>query len=258
MTLGICDWGIGGLGLYDLIKRSRPGIGVTYIGDQGSVPYCLLSRPELADRIEQILLTFRTLGVNRVVFACDEASTSLGEAAVPGITATGVIEPTLRVMRGRKYREVGIIGGRRTVLSGAYGRALRKQRFCVLQRVSEDLPIAIEQGWANETRTREMLTGVLEPLIKVDCLLLACTHFRLVAPQIREILPEADLIDPTEHTAAELLQTLPETDSAECVDTFFSTGDTKAMHRRALETYGLDIAVESLAVVRKDVTAYTA
>jgi len=255
MTLGICDWGIGGLGLYDLLKRSRPELKVTYVGDQGSMPYNLLSKPELADRIEQVLITFGQLGVDRVVFACDEASTALGEVTVPGISATGVIDATLRSMRNRRYREVGVIGGRRTVLSGAYGRALRKMRFCVLQRVSVDLSLGIEQGWANEPRTRELLEGVLEPLAKVDCLVLACTHYRLVADTIKEILPGADIVDPIEQTVADLLNTLPQCELENEADHFYTTGDPSAMRQRALETYGLNIKVEPLNIVRTGIAA---
>jgi len=250
MTLGICDWGIGGLGLYDLLKRSRPDVAVTYIGDQGSIAYSMLTKPELADRVEQVLWTFRGLGVDRVVFACDEASTALGEVNVPGVTASGVIDPTLRSMRTRKYREVGVIGGRRTVLSGAYGRALRKQHFCVLQRVSDDLSIAIEEGLTDATKTHELLEGVLEPLAKVDCLLLACTHYRLVADTIREMLPRADIVDPVDQTVSELLSSLKTAESAGVPDTFYSSGDPLAMKKRAWETYGLDIQVEQIHVAQ--------
>jgi glutamate racemase len=255
MTVGICDWGIGGLGLYELLKRARPDVGVTYIGDQGSVAYSLLTRTELAERVEQMLLAFRRLGVDRVVFACDEASTALGEVSVPNVTATGVIDPTLRSMRSKKYREVGVIGGRRTVLSGAYGRALRKQRFCVLQRVSDDLSIEIEQGLSNESRTHELLSGVLEPLAKVDCLLLACTHYRLVSRTIREILPFADIVDPIEQTVAELVQSLEDSGSPSRSDAFYTTGDPAAMKQRAAETYGLNIGVESLNMARPSLAA---
>ncbi len=255
MTLGICDWGIGGLGLYELLKHSKPGVDVTYIGDQGSIPYNLLSKNELAERVEQVLWTFRRLGVDRVVFACDEASTALGDVSVPGVVATGVIGPTLRSMRNRPLREVGVIGGRRTVLSGAYGRALRKMHFSVVQRVSVDLSIAIEQGWSNEPKTHELLVGVLEPLAKVDCLLLACTHYRLVIPTIREIMPKVDIVDPVEVTVAELLKTLPESDSSGRQDHFYTTGDPQAMRSRAAETYGLDIKVEPVTVFRPGLAA---
>jgi glutamate racemase len=255
MTLGICDWGIGGLGLYQLLKRSRPDVGVTYIGDQGSVAYSLLSRPELAERVELIQLAFRGMGVDRVIFACDEASTSLSEVSVSGVTASGVIDPTLRSMRHRKYREVGVIGGRRTVLSGAYGRALRKQRFCVLQRVSDDLSIAIEQGLSDKEKTQELLSGVLEPLAKVDCLVLACTHYRLVSEAIQGLLPNAEIVDPVEQTVSELLQALSGSEASRGPDAFFSTGDPQAMAKRAAETYGLKIKVEPLSVARPGLAA---
>ncbi len=248
MSLGISDWGIGGLGLVELLKRSRPDVDITYIGDQGATAYSLMTRPELAERVEQILLTFRRLGVDRVVFACDEASTSLGEVTVAGVTASGVIDPTLRAMRSKRFREVGVIGGRRTVLSGAYGRALRKLRFCVLQRVSDDLSIAIEKGLESGSRSEELLANVLEPLAKVDCLLLACSHYRLVAPTIQALLPRAELVDPIEQTAAELLPTLARSVHSEGLDRFYSTGDPDAMRNRAFESYGLAIDVEPLHV----------
>lgn len=255
MTLGICDWGIGGLGLYELLKRTRPDIGVTYVADQGSVAYNLLTRPELADRVGQMLLAFRSLGVDRVVFACDEASTALGEVSVSGVKATGVIDPTLRSMRSKKYKEVGVIGGRRTILSGAYGRALRKQRFSVLQRVTDDLSMEIEMGMANESKTRELLSSVLEPLLKVDCLVLACTHYRLVTGTIREMLPHADIVDPVDQTVSELLESLKATEVKSGPDAFYSTGDAPAMGKRALETYGLNIKVETLHVERPGLAA---
>jgi len=241
MSLGICDWGIGGLGLYEMLKRSRPDVSVTYIADHGSTPYSLLSKPELEERVRQILLTFRRLGVHQVVFASDAASTTLSDVSVAGVKSIGLIEPTLRSMRTRRYREVGVIGGRRTILSGAYGRALRKQRFCVLQRMSLDLSQAIENGSAEEPETREMLEALLEPLIKVDGLLLASTHYRLVAPIIQDILPGAELIDPIEETVAEILKGLaaPEVPFGE--DTFYTTGDPATMSDRASKQFGLNL-----------------
>ena len=255
MSLGICDWGIGGLGLYDLLKRSRPDISTVYIGDQGSTPYSLMSRPELADRVHQVLLTFRELGVTRVVFACDAASTSLDEVSVAGVSATGVIDPTLRAMKSRRYKEVGVIGGRRTILSGAYGRALRKQRFCVLQRVSLDLSTQIEKGISNDLHTREIIESVLEPLAKVDGLVLACTHYRLVSSTIQEILPGAELIDPVEATVAELIPSIPASEGELKDDVFLTTGDPQAMQRRAKETFGLDLNVEAIRILRPGMAA---
>ena len=142
----------------------------------------LLSKPELEERVRQMLHTFQGLGVSQVVLASNAASTTIGDVNVEGIKQTGVIEPTLRAMRSRRYRELGVIGGRRTILSGAYGRSLRKQRFCVLQRMSLDLCQAIENGSTQESEIREMLAYLLEPLVKVDGLLLASAHYRLVSP----------------------------------------------------------------------------
>src|SRR5258708_36938566 len=91
--IGICDWGIGGLGFYRLLRAERPDLDTVYLGDQGAVPYGLLSHRELSARVTRILCFFRQTGVGRVVAACNAASTILPSVRVPGVRVTGVIDP---------------------------------------------------------------------------------------------------------------------------------------------------------------------
>jgi len=255
MTVGICDWGVGGLCLYKALRAGRPDLDIVYVADQGAGAYNLLSREALTERVEQVILTFRAMGIPRVVMACDSASTVLDAIAVPGVNVTGVLEPTLRAMRHRSYREVGIIGGRRTILSGAYGRSLRKQRFMVVQRVSEDLANLIESGQVNTPEIMESVRDMLEPLAKVDGLLLANTHYPLVASSIREALPNTEIIDPSVFTVSELISDLPEFSGNEGKTTFYSTGNPMAMKASARMLFGLNINVRSLSIAEPKLAA---
>ncbi len=191
--------------------------------------------------------------MERVVFACDTASTVLNDISVAGMNVSGVIDPTLKAMRHKRFREVGVVGGRRTILSGAYGRALRKQRFCVLQRVSLDLSVAIENGLASAPGTRAMIEEMLEPLAKADCILLASTHYPAISSTINEILPRAEIVNPLDETAVDLLKTLPEPDKECMPDAFYTTGDPGMMRLRVADLFGLNIDVKRLEVECHDV-----
>ena len=235
MELGICGWGIGGLSLYEQLKLARPDLSVTYIDDYGSTPYTLMTRQELEDRMRQILTAFRNFGVEQVVVASDAAGTVLNDISIPGLKTIGLIEPTLKAIKNRHYKEVGIIGGRRTILSGAYGRSLRKMHFCVLQRISLDLSQLVESGGAFHPEIPAVLTELLEPLLKVDCLLLASPHYRALAPAIKRILPDADLVIPTDETVSELLRQLPQSSGGKGTDTFYTTADPVSLKEHFLQ-----------------------
>lgn len=255
MTLGITDWGTAGLGLYNLVKQARPDISVMYLADNSSTEHSLLSRQELEEKVRQILATFRRLGVDHVVFTGNAASTSLPDVAVNGVKAMGVVEPTLRAMRSKRYREVGVIGGRRTILSGAYGRSLRKLRFCVLQRMSLELSSAIENGSASEAQIHQILTALVEPLIKSDAIVIASSPYRKVTPILQRILPAVDVIDPTQEAVIEILKWLPPAASGVPSDTFYCTGDPLRFRERASSLFGLNIHAQLLKLGSAELAA---
>jgi glutamate racemase len=246
MTIGIADWGIGGLGFYKGLKQARPDIEVVYVADQGFEMYDFLTREHLIERVDRLNRTFRGLGIQRVVMACDAAGTVLDEIDTAGMKVTGVIEPALRAMQTKRFREVGVIGGRRTILSGAYGRALRKLHFMVVQRMSLELGTAIEQGRERSPGTTQLVRELLEPICKADCILLASTEYTLIKRSILSILPDAEIMEPAVSALTEFLAELPPSAGGSKRDTFYTTGDPKELVRRANEAF--DITLEAMPI----------
>jgi len=154
----ILDWGIGGLGFYTLLKSRHPDLPVLYFSDAGAMPNGRLPAPLLAERLRVVLRHLAERGIDRVVVACNAASTVVGEVtAVPDVV--GVIEHGIGAVRekgkgkrGKGGMTVGVIGGERTIRSGAYGRALRDDGYRVVQRVAQPLSALIEKGAEGETR----------------------------------------------------------------------------------------------------------
>ena len=249
--IGICDWGIGGLGFYKLLAAARPDLDVVYIGDQGATPYGKLPPHALAARLGVVLAAFCALDVERVIVACNAASTVLEQAQTPKVRASGVIAPTLRRLRREHYAHIGIVGGRRTVLSQAYAAPLRRLGMRVRQRVAQPLSALIEAGQADTHATLALLRVFLAPLRSADCLVLACTHYSVLEPTLHTLLPAMPLIDPAVETWREVSQELPPMQKRHGSHRFYTTGDAAAMQAQSAAVFGVHADVRPLSAVCK-------
>lgn len=243
MRIGICDWGIGGLGFYNLLRADRPDIDVVYLGDQGFTPYGRVSTKELTHRIRWVLMGFRDLGVTEVVVACNAASTVLAGAAVPGVVAHGVIQPTIEQL-ALASTSVGVIGGRRTILSGSYRRPLRALGIPVAQRVAQPLSGLIEAGRAEEPSTQTLLKEILRPIRGCNRLVLACTHYVVLTPAIQAYMPHASIVDPATGVWKRMKDRLPRLSADIGTDQFFTTGALDAMETQAASAFGVSAKVD--------------
>ncbi|MFZ2240904.1 MAG: glutamate racemase, partial [Gordonia amarae] len=70
MTLGLIDWGIGGIGLLRLLDETAPGRDVIYFSDTGAVPYGRLRTDELARRLLAVVTDLAARGATEVMLAC--------------------------------------------------------------------------------------------------------------------------------------------------------------------------------------------
>jgi glutamate racemase len=149
VRLAVIDWGIGGLGFVRLLAARHPAVPVIYLSDAGCTPFGKLARRPLAARVDAFLEHLAGAhGVDHAVLACNAASTVLANLAAPsrGIAVTGVIAPAVEALARLPPACIGVIGGRRTIASGLYGRGLRAAGHHVRQRVAQPLSAHVEAG----------------------------------------------------------------------------------------------------------------
>jgi glutamate racemase len=246
--IGICDWGIGGLGFYNLLRAERPDLDVVYIGDQGVPGYGLFDRKSLTKRIQSVFRTFGELGVEEVIVACNAASTVVDEAQIEGCRGMGIIEPTLASLGERMPGKIGVIGGRRTVRSGSYRRPLIDQGWDVRQRVAQPLSRRIEDGESGTPDTLGLLDQILKPLNEVDLLVLACTHYVVLEQEVRERLPGVAIVDPATEVWSRYRLTIPPKTAHIGHSRFLTTGSARAMERQAKVAFNVDATVEEITI----------
>lgn len=245
--LGILDWGIGGLNIYNRIKSRLGNIPVTYFSDTGATPYGKMSRRELVSRLNTVLAFLRAQRVTHLVVGCNAASTVLPFLEVGEMKVEGLIESTLRVTESLHPARLALIGGRRTVLSGVYRRALAERGIEVRQRIAQPLSALIESGDISSLALRRQCKDILAPLKDCSHLLLACTHYAAIVPVLTECLgDETVLIDAADELVSGIRRwPLSEGDA----DRFLTSGEPKRMKTAASNAFGTEIkTVERITV----------
>ncbi len=237
--LGIIDWGIGGVNIYKVIKERLPHVPVLYFSDTGVTPYGKMARRELAERLDSVIEFLKAKGATHIVIGCNAASTAIGDLADHGIPVRGVIEPAIAFTSRQKPKRLGLIGGRRTVVSGVYRRGFSNNNIEVEQRIAQPLSGLIESGDISSDKLRSEAKRILGPLKNCSHILLACTHYPAISNVLAEFVsPKTKLVDP----AAEMVKIVSKWRFANGDDQFFTSGDVAAMKRSAKQAFGVSIA----------------
>ena len=237
--LGILDWGIGGIGVYKLIKQRRPKIPVIYFSDTGATPYGKMTRPELVARLNSVIAMLKARGVTHLIIACNAASTAIPCLNSDGIAVEGVIASAVAMTVKLKPKRLGLIGGRRTVLSGVYCKELAAHGIKVEQRIAQPLSALIESGDISSDKLRDECKQILSPLKNCSHILLACTHYPAIIDVMKDFVsPKTVFVDP----AAVLVDKVMKWGLPRGADAlFFTSGDAEGMKHSAERAFGITI-----------------
>jgi glutamate racemase len=212
-SLGIFDSGVGGLTVVNAVQKLLPSENILYLGDTARVPYGSKS-PETIRRFSDEDTEFLvSKGVKAIVVACNTATAH----ALPFLREKyklpifGVIEAGVEaVLSNPNTQRVGIIATRGTIQSHAYQHtlALRKTGLMIVEQSTPLLVPLVEENWLDHQATRVILQSYLEPMLDkgIDTLLLACTHYPLLVPLLREMLTEDIRIIDSAMTCAEMVK----------------------------------------------------
>jgi glutamate racemase len=195
------------------VQELLPAENILYLGDTARLPYGSKSPATIRQFADEDVRFLLSHGVKAIVVACNTATAH----ALPilkehyRLPILGVIEPGVEAALAAPGAErIGIIATRGTISSHAYQHALAQRRtgLMIHGQAAPLLVPLIEENWLDHPATRQVLETYLQPLIDkgIDTLLLACTHYPLLVPVLRELLPpDVRLVD-SATTCAEHLQ----------------------------------------------------
>jgi len=211
--LGIFDSGVGGLTVVRAVQELLPSEDILYLGDTARLPYGSKSPETIRHFADEDVRFLISKGVKAIVVACNTATAH----ALPQlreqyrIPIIGVIEAGVEAALSDENSErIGIIATRGTIRSHAYQHALalRRTGLMIHPQAAPLLVPLIEENWIDHPATRAVLKTYLDPLVEkgIDTLMLACTHYPLLIPVLREILPDDVRLVDSATTCAEHLK----------------------------------------------------
>ena len=204
--IGVFDSGLGGLTVLKEIVRLLPEYDYHYLGDNARSPYGTKDFDTVYQYTLEAVRWLFNQGCPLVILACNTASAkalrTIQQKDLPTIDpekrVLGVIRPTTEVIGDyTESNHIGILGTQGTVDSGSYSIEIEKSfpELHVYQQACPSWVPLVESGdyLKNEIADPiilDCLTKLGQQSPKIDTILLACTHYPLLYPRIRYMLPK--------------------------------------------------------------------
>lgn len=200
------DSGVGGLSVLGPTRALLPTAPIVYVADSAGYPYGTRTDADLAERVPSLLA--RLVGrfqPRLAIIACNTASTiALDEAraalAIPVVGTVPAIKPAAAMSRSRV---IAVLGTEATVRQPYVDDlAARFAGDCtVIRHGSPELVDLAEAKLAGQSVDPAALTAAVAPMLaqhrgaEIDTVVLACTHFPLLAEELAAALPGIACID---------------------------------------------------------------
>lgn len=215
-AIGIFDSGIGGTSIWSAIHQLLPNEKTIYLADSLNAPYGQKSKEEiiaLSIKNTELLLD---LHCKLIVIACNTATTNAIKElrALYDFPFIG-IEPAIKpAVTKSKTQIIGILATQGTLNSELFHKTTEKYNDTkIIEQVGHGLVQLIEKGEINSIEMTQLLHSYLDPMIEanIDCLVLGCSHYPYLIPQIRMILPaHIQIIDSGEAVAKQTQNVIKE------------------------------------------------
>jgi glutamate racemase len=231
-VIGVFDSGFGGLTVLSALTDRLPGYDYLYLGDSARAPYGARSLDVIYQFTREAVEYLFDQGCPLVILACNTASAralrTLQQrhlpARRPDHRILGVVRPSAEALAGLPVGaipgvtppgaasgSVAVLGTTGTIASDSYRLELTKlaPRLRLLQQACPLWVPLIEEGELTGAGAEYFLHKYLDPLLAADPtprrMLLACTHYPLLAPAIRALVgPSIEILEQGEIVADRL------------------------------------------------------
>ena len=216
-VIGVFDSGFGGLTVLRELRKALPSANYLYFGDTAHLPYGAKSVRTVAKYAISAAHFLEQHGIEMLVVACNTA-TALAindiRAAVR-VPVVGVIEPgAQRAAEISKTKKAVVVATEATVASHAYSRALQQVGLEATEKACPLFVPLVEEGWVDHRVTEDVAHIYMDEVFhdgarNADVLVLGCTHYPLLRPLLRKVVPaQVEIVDSAESTAAKVVQML--------------------------------------------------
>lgn len=218
VPIGIFDSGVGGLSVVKVMHSQLPSLSTIYLGDQAHVPYGLRSLEQVRAFSEEITRFLIGQGARLIVVACNAASAAALHYLRQQFPETPFVgmEPAVKpAAENTRSGVVGVLATQATFQGELYASVVERfaKDVTILKSTCPGLVAQIEAGKLDDPDTMAILRDTIEPMLDkgIDTIVLGCTHYPFVIPQIKRIAGDAvRVIDPAPAIARQTARLMQE------------------------------------------------
>ena len=192
--IGIFDSGIGGSSIWKEVIKLVPNEDTIYLADSKNAPYGEKSPDEIISLCIKNTEILISKGCKLIIVACNTATTNAIDYlrknySIPFIGIEPAIKPAALYS---KTGAIGILATKGTLTSKLFEKTTSEytKNITTIEQDGEGLVPLIEDGKLNSPELNELLNTYLKPMLKfnIDHLVLGCTHYPYLIPQIKKIV----------------------------------------------------------------------
>ncbi len=253
--IGIFDSGVGGSSIWKEIHKLLPLEHTIYLADSKNAPYGNKTTEEITNLSIKNTEKLLALGAKIIVVACNTATTNAIATLrknydIPIIGIEPAIKPAALQTTAKS---IGILATKGTLSSALFSKTTREftKDINVVEIIGEGLVPLIEAGNLDGPEMVSLLKKHTKPMIaaNVDYVVLGCSHYPYIIPQLKAILPDnVTIIDSGEAVARQTKTVLQSMDMLRDENTapklqFFTNAETDTL-KFLLKNYSEKISVE--------------
>ncbi|WP_406684977.1 glutamate racemase [Seonamhaeicola sp. MEBiC1930] len=242
-SIGIFDSGVGGTSIWKEIHLLLPYENTIYLSDSLNAPY----GPKGKKAITELCIKNTELLLEKdckiIVIACNTATTNAIDYLRENYKVPFIgIEPAIKpAALQTKTNAVGILATKGTLTSELFSKTSGKfaSNINVVEQVGEGIVQLIESGKLYSGEMTNLLKTYLKPMqdANIDYLVLGCSHYPYLIPQLTALLPEhVKIIDSGEAVAKQTKVVLKQNDllstsSIKPKNIFYTNGQPELLNK---------------------------
>lgn len=198
--IGIFDSGLGGLAVVKCLNKLMPNENIIFFGDNERMPYGTKTRETIRKYAKENTLFLNHFNLKALGIACNTMDANGHDIIEKYAKAPvyGLIETTSKkAIKKSKNKRIGIIATKATVKTKNYSKMLKAfdENAKVYEVASYNLASLIELNASKEKIKKELIKCFKQIKDKdIDTLILGCTHYHFCIKEIKELLPNINII----------------------------------------------------------------
>lgn len=206
MKIGVFDSGIGGTTVLAAIKIILPDEEYKYTADSKNCPYGEKSEEELKQIVSKNTEELKKWGAEIIVIACNTATTkciNYLREKYPELQFVGT-EPAIKLAAETNAKNILVMATPGTIASErtkSLAEENRREGQNITLLACPGLADTIEQNLDINKKLAELFQDLNSKNYQPDVIVLGCTHYSLIKPEIQSFFPSAKLVDGNEGVA---------------------------------------------------------